>query len=162
HNPSTLNPTRGFVSSANQHSVDSTYPYYVFDTSFEHYRNRRLNSRLHAMTDIGIEDMKALQFDSFHLHASEALPVMIDYLLAGPALSLSSEEEQLVTELRGWDFHTSPDQGEPPLFSEWWRRFEELAWGKWKQEGRPIMMPNSYQTPLLLREDPENEIFDHP
>src|SRR5690606_18527859 len=73
-----------------------------------------------------------------------------------------SEEEKLLTELRGWDFHTSPDQWEPPLFSEWWRRFEELAWGKWKQEGRPIMMPNSYQTTLLLREDPENEIFDHP
>jgi penicillin G amidase len=38
HNPATLNPARGFVSSANQHSTDSSYPYYIFDNSFEHYQ----------------------------------------------------------------------------------------------------------------------------
>ena len=37
------NPTRGFVSSANQYPVDATYPYYITGTSFESYRNRRIN-----------------------------------------------------------------------------------------------------------------------
>ncbi|HAS58154.1 MAG TPA: penicillin acylase family protein, partial [Algoriphagus sp.] len=80
HNPSTLNPERGFVSSANQHPVDPSYPYYVFDNSYEHYRNRRLNNRLREMENITIEDMKALQFDDYYLHAAEALPVMINLL----------------------------------------------------------------------------------
>ena len=162
HNPSTLNPSRGFVSSANQHPVDASYPYYVFDPSFEHYRNRRLNSRLAEMDQITVEDMKALQFDNYHLHAAEALPILIEYLRADADLSLSREEEELLLELESWDFYTSPDQLAPPLFAEWWKSLEEALWGKWKQEGRPILTPNSYQTTQLLKEDPKDEIFDDP
>src|SRR5690606_993926 len=98
-NPATLNPERGFVSSANQHSVDPSYPYYIFDPSFEHYRNRRLNKRLSEMTRIDLEDMKALQLDNFHLHASEALPVLLQLLLEEP-ISITAEEEELLKELQ--------------------------------------------------------------
>lgn len=161
HNPSTLNPVRGFVSSANQHPVDSTYPYYVFDPSFEHYRNRRLNKRLSEMRRISIEDMKALQFDSFHLHAAEAVPVLLNLLLVEP-VSFSSAEKELIHELQKWNFYTSPRQPEPPLFAEWWSSLEKLLWGRWKEEGRPILFPNSYQTTLLLKEEPDSEIFDDP
>jgi len=161
HNPATLNPVRGFVSSANQHSVDSAYPYYVFDPSFEHYRNRRLNKRLSEMRRISIEDMKALQFDNFHLHAAEAVPVLLQLLLAEP-LSFTTAEEELIKELQKWDFYTSPRQQEPPLFAEWWSNLEELLWGRWKEEGKPILYPNNYQTTLLLKEEPDSEIFDDP
>ena len=161
-NPATINPERGFVSSANQHSVDPSYPYYVFDPSFEHYRNRRLNNRLQEMTRITVEDMKALQFDNYHLHASEALPVMLALLLEEPALSVSLREEEMLEELQKWNFHTSPRQSEPPLFTEWWNTLEEMIWGKWKEGGRPVVFPNSYQTTQLLREEPESEIFDNP
>ena len=161
HNPATLNPERGFVSSANQHSVDSLYPYYVFDPSFEHYRNRRLNKRLTEMRRITLEDMKALQFDSFHLHAAEALPVLLQLLFAKP-VSFSPTEKELIQELQNWNFYTSPQQQEPPLFAEWWDGLEELLWGRWKEEGGPILFPNSYQTTQLLKEVPDSEIFDDP
>jgi penicillin amidase len=161
-NPATLNPERGFVSSANQHSVDPSYPYYVFDPSFEHYRNRRLNNRLREMTEVSIEDMKALQFDNFHLHAAEALPVMLQLLSEDSSLLVSPAEEEVLKELKKWNFHTSPEQTEPPLFAEWWDALEEMIWGRWKEEGRSILFPNSYQTTQLLREEPESEIFDHP
>lgn len=160
-NPATLNPERGFVSSANQHSVDSSYPYYVFDASFEHYRNRRLNKRLSDMSRISVDEMKALQLDNFHLHAAEALPVLLD-LLSRESLSISEEEEGLLKELRQWDFYTLPTQPEPPLFAEWWEALEEMVWGKWKREGRPVIFPNSYQTTQMLREEPESRIFDDP
>lgn len=161
-NPSTLNPERGFVSSANQHSVDASYPYYLFDTSFEHYRNRRLNSRLREMSDITIRDMMDLQFDNYSLHAAEALPVMLDYLLTDTTQSFSPMEETLIEALQNWDYHTSPDQVAPPLFIEWWKNLEEMLWEKWKQPGRPILIPNNYQTTQLLSEDPESEYFDRP
>src|SRR5690606_12229670 len=95
-NPATLNPERGFVSSANQHPVGISYPYYVFDQSYEQYRNRRINSRLNEMTAIRVEDMKDLQMDNFHLHASEALPVMLDYLFEDTSPSLSPMAEELL------------------------------------------------------------------
>ncbi|MEX2593645.1 MAG: penicillin acylase family protein [Anditalea sp.] len=162
HNPATFNPDRGFVSSANQHSVDPSYPYYVFDNSFEHYRNRRLNSILNDMNTISIEDMKALQLDNLNLHAFESLPVMLAYLLEDPTKDFSPTAEELLMELQEWDFHAFPDQSAPPLFASWWENFEELAWGKWKERGRPIVFPNNYQTTQLMREEPESVIFDNP
>jgi penicillin amidase len=160
-NPATLNPDRGFVSSANQHSVDPSYPYFVFDHSFEHYRNRRLNALLDEMTGISIEDMKKLQLDNFNLHASEALPLMLSYLLE-ERQDFSPTAEELLLVLQKWDYQTFADQSAPPLFENWWDNFMSLAWDKWKEQGRPIVVPNNYQTTQLILEEPESEIFDNP
>ena len=48
------NPDRGFVSSANQYPVDDTYPFYVTGTSFENYRNRRINQVLSESSSITV------------------------------------------------------------------------------------------------------------
>ncbi|MEM9329477.1 MAG: penicillin acylase family protein, partial [Bacteroidota bacterium] len=74
HTYKVLNPPQGFVSSANQHPGDGTYPYYDYDYNFEYYRNRRINDRLSVMTNITEEDMMALQNDNFNYIASELLP----------------------------------------------------------------------------------------
>src|SRR5690554_1789341 len=160
-NPATLNPSRGFVSSANQHSVDPSYPYYVFDPSFEHYRNRRLNNRLTEMNEITIEDMKSLQLDNFHLHASEVLPVMLEYLMDS-SLTFTPWQKEILDKLQEWDFHTSPEQLAPAFFAEWWKAYEKITWGRWEMKGRPIVLPNSYQTSRLLMEEPESEIYNQP
>ncbi|GHB36653.1 penicillin acylase family protein [Mongoliitalea lutea] len=160
HNPATLNPERGFVSSANQHPVDPSYPYYVFDATYEHYRNRRLNSRLEELENITIEDMQALQFDNFHLHAAEALPVMLNLLGFDESLNSDSIEAKYFTQLADWNYFTHPNQSEPTLFQVWWDKLYELIWDKWKMEGKPILLPNKYQTTLLLAEEPESEFFD--
>ncbi|HLU90358.1 MAG TPA: penicillin acylase family protein [Cyclobacteriaceae bacterium] len=159
HNPATLNPARGFASSANQHPVDQSYPYYVFDQSYEHYRNRRINRRLDEMKDIRVEDMQALQLDNFHLHAAEALPAMLAYIAEN---TLTAAEAEIFDQLRNWDYHADPGKPAPALFEEWWEQFEEAAWGKWKHPGRPIIFPNRYQTTRLLLEDPESAAFDQP
>jgi penicillin amidase len=161
-NPATLNPSRGFVSSANQFSVGPSYPYYVFDNSFEHYRNRRLNNRLREMSEITMEDMKELQFDNFHLHASEALPVMLKYLLEDSEKHFSPEANKFIEMLQEWDFHTPSDDPSPPIFESWWEHFMDLAWGKWKQLGKPVVTPNNYQTTQLMTKEPDSEIFDLP
>lgn len=162
HNPATLNPDRGFVSSANQHSVDASYPYYVFDPSFEHYRNRRINDRLQEMTAITVEDLKALQLDDFNLHASEALPAMINYILEDSAPELSPPAKEFLVELQEWNYHALPDLFAPSLFASWWKHLEDKAWSKWREEGKPILYPNSYQTTQLLKEEPKSKIFDLP
>ena len=160
HNPATLNPERGFVSSANQHPVDASYPYYVFDNSYEHYRNRRLNDRLAQMNAITVEDMMALQFDSYHLHAAEALPWMM-HLIGADSASLSDREtEKYLEQLKSWDFKTEPQQLAPALFQTWWKHLYQSIWNKWEDKEKPVMLPNKYQTVKLMREEPEHELFD--
>ncbi|MHA7129365.1 penicillin acylase family protein [Algoriphagus namhaensis] len=158
-NASTLNPERGFVSSANQHPVDPSYPYYVFDNSYEHYRNRRLNTRLREMQEITVEDMKALQFDDYYLHAAEAVPVMLD-LLDEERFS-SAEATKYLKELKEWDFYADPNQKAPTLFYIWWNQISGSIWKEWYEWGAPIVTPNSYQTVSLLKNEPESVVFDH-
>ncbi|MCL6260001.1 penicillin acylase family protein [Aquiflexum sp. TKW24L] len=161
-NPSTLNPARGFVSSANQHSVDPSYPYYIFDHSFEHYRNRRLNSRLKEMNQITPKDMMALQFDNFHLHASEALPIMLSLLDSIKVGSMDDSGKKFLNQLKTWNFNAFPNQEEPTLFQIWWEKLYDGIWSKLRTEGRPIILPNKYQTTKLLKEEPRSELFDNP
>ncbi|MDN3668140.1 penicillin acylase family protein [Echinicola jeungdonensis] len=161
-NPSTLNPERGFVSSANQHSTSQTYPYYIFDDSFEHYRNRRINTRLLEMENITIKDMQNLQMDDYYLHAAEALPVMLDYLLEDTTRVFSENTEALIDSLQNWNLHAQPQFTGPTLFTMWWEQLMSLTWGKYKREGMPIVFPSNYQTTKLLRDQPEDSVFDNP
>ena len=159
HNPATLNPPRGFVSSANQNPVDPSYPYYVFDKSFEQYRNRRLNRRLEEMDRITVQEMKDLQLDNFNLHAAEALPIMLAYMDELPTAARGGD---FLADLKRWDFYADADQTAQALFTIWWDHLIELAWGKWKSPGRPIVYPNDYQTTRLLKEEPGSPVFDLP
>lgn len=162
HNPSTLNPVRGFVSSANQHSVDPSYPYYMFDHSFEHYRNRRLNNLLQEMNQITTKDMMALQFDNFNLHAAEALPAMIGLMDSSEVNKLDEMGAKYYNQLKKWNFYAFPNQQEPTLFQVWWEKLHDGIWSKWKIEGKPIVLPNKYQTTKLLVNEPESKVFDNP
>jgi penicillin amidase len=162
HNPSTLNPERGFVSSANQHSTGPSYPYYIFDNSFEHYRNRRLNGILRDMKDITVDDMKRLQFDQYQLHASEALPVMVDLLLKANPNGFEGSTEKYFNQLINWNFNTFPNQEEPALFQTWWKHLYRFMWSKWEKEDFPVVLPNKYQTVKLMKNEPESILFDNP
>jgi penicillin amidase len=158
HNPATLNPERGFVSSANQHPVDPSYPYYVFDNSYEHYRNRRLNRRLLEMDQITVEDMKALQFDDYNLQAAEAIPVLISLL--GTHMADSPEAEKYLQELKSWDFYADPNQKGQTLYSIWSSETFESIWREFMDQDAPIVRPNSYQTVELLTKIPTDSVFD--
>lgn len=158
-NASTLNPERGFVSSANQHPVDPSYPYYVFDNSYEHYRNRRLNSRLREMTDITVDDMKALQFDDYYLHAKEALPVLLGLL--DESKFQTDAAKKYLKELKEWDFYADPNQKAPTLFYIWWNKTTGKIWKEWYEWNAPVVTPNYYQTVALLENEPESAIFDY-
>lgn len=157
-NAGTLNPERGFVSSANQHPVDKSYPYYVFDNSYEHYRNRRLNRRLREMEQITVDDMKALQFDDYNLQAAEALPVLISLL--GTHKSDSPEAEKYLKELKSWDFFADPNQKGQTLYSVWSSETFESIWRELLANEPPVLRPNTYQTIDLLTNSPTDSLFD--
>ncbi|GAB2609108.1 penicillin acylase family protein [Belliella aquatica] len=160
HNAATLNPARGFVSSANQHSVDPSYPYYVFDNSFEHYRNRRLNERLRLMGNIRIEDMMELQFDNYHLHAAEALPVMLNLIQADTLIAQGNPNSDYLKSLMAWDFYTNPSQTEPSMFDLWWRYLNRSVWEEYIKSEKPVVLPNKYQTVKLLQNESQSPLFD--
>jgi penicillin amidase len=115
--PHQHNPLRGYVSSANQHPVDSAYPYYLGN----HYpimRGQYLNRRLDSMKRITISDMMKLQTDVYNPFAGLALP-LLDSMI--DRTQLSNDEAEKLNWLLAWDARQTANSREAVLFDLCWR-----------------------------------------
>lgn len=152
------NPLRGFVSSANQYPVDNTYPYYITATSYEAYRNRRINQVLNEKTGITVNDMMKLQADNFNLKAAESLPTFLSYL---DTASFTAEEISAFTILRQWNYVNDPSSEAASFYEEWWDVIMPLLWDEMKNENVALSRPTTYNTIKLIREKPDLSFFDN-
>ncbi len=153
-----LNPERGFVSSANQYPVDSIYPYYVYNDSYEHYRNRRINAQLSEMGDrITPQDMMRLQNDMYNLHAAESLPLMLDSLDLG---QLDAQQKDMYDVLRNWNYQYHIDQTAPTVFEAWWENLYEMIWDEFEEKEKALNLPSTANTWHIMKTYPEDTCFD--
>lgn len=153
------NPERAFVSSANQHSTDETYPYYYNARGFDDYRGRYINRRLEEMTNITVEDMMALQNSNYSIFPEEALPTLLANLNRS---KLNPVQEGLVKLLEGWNYQFNGEDIAPALFEEWWKQFYDMAWDEIHalNEKQPTLFPENWRTLELLQTDPLNVFWD--
>jgi len=157
HNPHSLNPERGFVSSANQHPVDESWPYY-YTGHYEYYRNRRINERLGAMDKVRMADMQKLQNDNFNILSAEAIPLLLKTINKD---NLTDEQRQYVNALREWDNSNDAEQSGPVYFEIFWKAFENLLWDEFIDSGRKMMLPEPFYTVRYLQKEIYTEFIDH-
>ena len=140
HNLHVKNPPQNFVSSANQHAADSTYPYYQWDYSFEHYRGRRINDRLRVLNNITVKDMMELQHDS---------------------ASFTDIEWEYFNKLSSWDYFSNPDREAPSIYELWWRKMNAKLWDEIDSSEVAVYRPNWYNTIEILKNAPDFEMIDN-
>lgn len=154
------NPDRGFVSSANQHSVDENYPYWQGWASPDNYRGRRINNILSKYDSASItpKHMMELQQDDFGILPSEVLPLLLD--------SMRNEREDIVTDsvftsLSSWDYHYNADYFAPVAFMSWWRNIKTLLWDEMRNEDIALNFPTDYQTIHLFKNGLPPDLIDN-
>jgi penicillin amidase len=151
------NPERGFVSSANQFPVDDTYPYYITGTSFENYRNRRINQVLSASSAIGPTDMMALQNDNYNLRAYESLPLFLQQL---DTTAFTNRERDAYRILKSWDYQNSKESQGATYYEAWWENVMTLTWDEMTSSEVALRPPTTRRTIDLIKENPELPFFD--
>lgn len=151
------NPVRGFVSSANQYPVDVTYPYYVTGTSFEAYRNRRINMLLGEMDSITINDIMRIQADNYNLKAAESLPLFISLL---DSTKFSDTEQKALHILKTWDYYNNIESEGASYYEAWWDALYPLIWDEIKNSKLALDYPTTYTTIRLIKERPDLSFFD--
>ena len=156
-NAHTKNPTRGFVSSANQHPVDETYPYYVFNDGYETYRNRVINTYFNSKEKFSVADFKALQNNNYNLKASELVPYMLSQM---DTSSLSDEEKGVYKEISAWTFNNDIDEVGPSIWTLWYGHLEEMLWDEFNDEQVALTTPYTYQTIHLLKTQGNHAFMD--
>ena len=156
-NAHTKNPERGFVSSANQHPVDPSYPFYVFNDGYEPYRNRVINDFFSSKEKFTIEDIKNLQNNNYNLKASELLPYIFENM---DTSTLSSEEMAIYKTISKWDFNSEINEIAPSIWDLWWRKLYDLTWDEFKREDLALKTPFTYQTIYMLKNYPNDALMD--
>ena len=154
-NPMMKNPERGFVSSANQHPTDSTYPFY-YQGNFGFFRHRRINALLAPMEKATHEDMRIMQGDSYSLLAHELLDVVFANLDSAKDRSL----DDVLRPLREWDFIFDAESVAAPLFEVFSKVLLELTFDEFFINKRLYPIPDEYALISFLKTDPHDPIFD--
>jgi len=156
-NAHTKNPERGFVSSANQHPVDESYPFYVFNDGYEIYRNRVINDFFNRKDKIDIQDFKNLQNNNYNLKASELLPYVFEHM---DTSTLNSDETEIFNEIQGWDFNSEVNKMAPSIWDTWWKKLHNLTWDEFEKDSIALKKPFEYQTIYILKNYPSDPFMD--
>ncbi len=165
HIPHEYNPEKNFVASANQHSVNpATYPYEYYGY-FEEYRGRYLNRRLAEMDNITVDDMMALQYDSYSMKAEDFMALLKKNLLRS---ELNKNELEIWHMLKDWDCKFTANQKKPTIFEMWFDSLEVLVYDELVSYAKSenlsddnrIILPEQYNLLHLLKRDTGNIVLD--
>ncbi len=138
-NPHQVNPDRGFVSSANQLPVDSTYPYYL-GGSYPPYRGFYINRKLNEMNNITPQDMQTLQTDNYNVFAEMARPVLLNNI---DLSILNNEEKKYFDILQAWDLRNDVNSKGATVFVNTWDSLENVVWNdELARTNLPLMWPH--------------------
>ncbi len=157
HNPHVKNPARGYVSSANQSSVDPKYPYYI-NWEFAHTeRGRRINDRLAKMTLANVDSFRNMQNDNYNLRANDILPSLL-LKIGTPSPKLAAA----IAILTKWNLQNNPNEIAPTIFDEW---FKNLGFAIWKDEldidkNHPMRYPQADQLVEFVKNKPISKWYD--
>lgn len=157
-NPTVKNPSRGFVSSANQSSTDQTYPYYINWEFSATERGRRINSRLSQMRQATVDSMRNLQNDNYSLLAQDLLPVMLN---AVRETSLNNTEQTSYKIVKTWNrFYNATEMG-ASIFEIWQKALINEIWeDDFSNSAFPMRFPSRDRTVELLINEPSSRWFD--
>ena len=156
-NAHTKNPERGFVSSANQHPVDATYPYYVFNDGYETYRNRVINDFFNSKEKFSVQDFKDLHNNNYNLKAAELMPYMLETM---DISNLTTEEKEIYDMAKTWQYNNDMEEIGPSIWKAWWNVLYDMVWDEFDLEDTAIDAPFTYQTIYLLKTKGDNAFMD--
>ncbi|MEO5710456.1 MAG: penicillin acylase family protein, partial [Nocardioidaceae bacterium] len=150
--PSVLNPSDGFVATANQAVVAPGYPYYLGDSWAYGYRSRRIVDLLQRQAKVGVEEMSRIQLDTRNGFAPTFVPYLLKIFM--PSQYLAGGQRLL----NGWDFRQGPDSAAAAYYNAVWRNtlsltfhddLKESVWpnggGRWFEVMRGLLaQPKSH------------------
>jgi penicillin amidase len=149
-NPHIINPESGFIESANQRPVDSSYPYFI-PGNYIVPRGITLGKRLAAMQQATPDDMKLLQNDYYSSTASTALPLFIKYL---DTASFNDQEKKYLNELRSWDYIDLANSRSSTIYQAWFDSLKHILFdSEFALLNKPVVLPDEQTVIELLARD---------
>jgi penicillin amidase len=120
--PTQFNPASGYIVTANNAVVGSTFPYLITRDWDAGYRAERIDERIQALVDEGTpitaDLMSDIQGDNHNAFAEAVAPYLAELTPAGNA-------KNGTTLLDGWDFADDANSAQSAYFNIFWRNLLE-------------------------------------
>ncbi|HEV2342702.1 MAG TPA: penicillin acylase family protein [Actinocrinis sp.] len=124
--PNELNPSQGFIVTANNAVVDPTYPY-TLTTDWDYgYRAQRITQDIQRLTANGhkvtVSDMASIQNDSYNPEAA----LLVPYLLQLKTDAFTKPAQNL---LKHWDYTQPATSGAAAYYNAVWSEILKMTFG---------------------------------
>jgi penicillin G amidase len=157
-NPHAKNPLQGFLQSANQRPVDSTYPYFI-PGDYITPRGITISNKLSAMNGITPQDMMKLQGDYFNTLAEDAKGILLQYVKEA---ELNADEKNYLDIFKSWSLEASPDSKGQTIYQCWYDSLEREIWADDLARVTPKAYAPGEQTLMeLLKKDSAMKFIDN-
>ncbi len=103
--PYIYNPKSGFISTANNKTIDDGFPYYISGLWADPSRIRVINNNLKKGKNLSLDDMKNIQLD----YTSEFAQFVVPFILKQNVRDTTMATEKAMSFLRDWDFVEDKD-----------------------------------------------------
>ena len=114
--PNTLNPTQGYIVTANNAVVAQDYPYLITEEWTLGFRAQRIVDMLEAAPKpITVNYIKQMQGDNYDLLAETLVPPLLEIKFSDPDLQAAQDL------LRGWNYQADLDSAPAALFMVFWQ-----------------------------------------
>ncbi|MBH0169902.1 penicillin acylase family protein [Fictibacillus sp. 18YEL24] len=120
--PTSVNPEKGYIATANNKVTADSYPYHISDTFAQPYRQQRIVEVLEGKEKLTAKDMQSLQFDQKNKQAEEMLPIFMQQVMKKP---LNDKEKKVISLLKKWNHSDSKDSAAPLIFHIWMSHFSD-------------------------------------
>ncbi|MBP9104896.1 MAG: penicillin acylase family protein [Chitinophagaceae bacterium] len=156
-NPHSKNPARGYLESANQRPVDSTYPYFI-PGSYITERGVTIEHYLSGMNNITPDDMMKLQNNYFNTLAEDAKNILLGFVREA---DLNATEKKYLDIFKNWDLMASPDSKGQTVYQCWYDKLEAGIWKDDLSKVKPMLpWPNEETTMEWLKRDTAFKFID--
>ncbi len=159
HNPESVNPARGWVSSANQHSTDPTYPYYINWDFAPFTRGNIINDELEHNSRMDVDAMRRLQLNTRNRYAELVLDRFMNRLDKD---RLDAAGLEALAELERWDLLNEADRVGATVFRRWLNAWHRAVWDAHFTGEGPYQRPSRQATITLFLQEPASTWFAEP
>lgn len=123
--PHEFNPEIGYVSSANNKTIDSTYPYHIGTWFDMPYRNNRIREMLGEEKEFSVDDFRRIQNDQQSLFSGFFLETMLPPLES--VTDWDQVEQSALDALQTWDYILDKEDRAATICEYWWYNLLEQS-----------------------------------
>jgi penicillin amidase len=157
-NPHVVNPAQGFIQSANQRPVDSTYPYFI-PGDYITPRGIAVHQQLNVMQNITPQDMMKLQSDVYSTLAADMVPFLLSHIDSN---YVSETEWKFLDELNNWNYQVTAENKASTIYQTWFDSLEKVIWrDEFSTVGKTVTYPSEQTLFEILKRDSTNKFIDN-